>query len=300
MRIGALFLLFIPMLNFSQQDAQYTQYMYNTININPAYAGTRNTFNVFALHRNQWVGFEGAPKTNAASVNTNFRNNDFGLGVSFLNDNIGATQENNFSVDLAYKIPVSVNYTLSFGVKSTLNFYNLDVNKLIIFQANDPEFSNLKNKISPNFGAGAYLYSDKFYAGFSIPNFIETKYFNDNSISINQRKPSYNFISGYVFKINENLKLKPSFLTKVVQGAPIQLDFNANLLYLEKLHFGASYRYNAALSTLIGFQFTESWFLGYSYDTEITRFRKYNNGSHEIFIRYEIFPGKGITSPRFF
>jgi type IX secretion system PorP/SprF family membrane protein len=300
MRFLVILLFFIPMLFFAQQDAQYTQYMYNTININPAYAGTRNSFTAFALHRNQWVGFEGAPKTNAASINTNFNHSDIGLGVSFLNDNIGATQENNVSVDLAYKIPITVNYTLSFGLKSSLNFYSLDANKLNIFQANDPEFENLNGKISPNFGAGVYLYSDKFYAGFSIPNLLETKYFTDNSVSINQRKPSYNLITGYVFQINNVLKFKPSLLSKITQGAPTQLDFNANLVYLDKLHFGSSYRYNAAVSTLIGFQFTPSWFLGYAYDWDATRLGNYNQGSHEIFLRYEIFNDKRITSPRFF
>jgi type IX secretion system PorP/SprF family membrane protein len=300
MRIFVSFLFLIPMLVFSQQDAQYTQYMYNTININPAYAGTRNSLSVFALHRNQWVGFNGAPKTNAASINSYINNSDFGIGLSFLNDNIGANQENNVSVDLAYKIPLTIKYTLSFGFKTSVNFYSLDVNKLNIFQANDSEFQSLNGKITPNFGTGVYLYSNKLYAGFSVPNLLETKYFNDNSVAINQRKPSYNFISGYVFEVNELIKFKPSLLSKITQGTPIQLDINANFMYNEKLHFGASYRFNAALSGLIGFQFNDSWFLGYAYDSEITQFRNYNQGSHEIFLRYEVFNEKRITSPRFF
>lgn len=293
-------MLFVLFPTYAQQDAQYSQYMYNTININPAYAGTRESFTVFALHRNQWVGFDGAPKTNTASINTNIKHSDLGFGLSFINDNIGATQENNISADLAYKIPLTINYTLSFGTKLSANFYSLDVNKLSIFQANDPEFTGLNGKVSPNFGAGIYLYSSKYYAGFSIPNFIETKYFSDKSVSINTKKPTYNFITGYVFNLNDQFKLKPSILSKITQGAPIQLDFNANLVFNDKLHFGTSYRLNAALSTLVGFQFNPSWFLGYAYDTEITALKNYNSGSHEIFLRYEIFYDKRITSPRFF
>lgn len=284
----------------AQQDSQFTQYMYNTININPAYAGTRETFSAFVLHRNQWVGLDGAPVTNTASINTNVGESRLGFGLSFVNDNIGPTQENGISADIAYIIPLNGDYKLSFGVKGTANLYSLDVNKLNIYQANDPEFQSLNGKLSPNIGTGVYYYSDKFYTGLSVPNFVKTKYYNDNEISINKKSIHYYFIAGYVFDLNESVKFKPSFISKITDGAPFQLDVNANFMFNEKFVLGGSYRLGSAVSALAGFQISNSWFLGYGYDLETTKLSKYNSGSHEIFLRYELFKNNRISTPRFF
>ena len=288
-------LLLFGVLSYSQQDSQFTQYMYNTINVNPAYAGTRETFSAFVLHRNQWVGLDGAPVTNTAS-----RNSKFGVGLSFINDNIGPTQENTISADIAYIIPLNGEYKISFGIKGTANLYNLDVSKLTLFQANDPEFQNLSGKLSPNFGTGVYYYSDKFYIGASVPNLNRTKYYNANEVSINTKEISYYLLSGYVFDLSQSVKFKPSFLAKVNEGAPFQLDINANFMFNDKLMVGGSYRLNAAVSGMVGFQFSNSWFLGYGYDLETTKLSNYNSGSHEIFLRYEIFKNTRISTPRFF
>lgn len=293
-------LLLFGILSYSQQDSQFTQYMYNTINVNPAYAGTRETFNAFVLHRNQWVGLDGAPVTNTASINTNVGDSKFGVGLSFVNDNIGPTQENAISADIAYIIPLSGEYKLSFGIKGTANLYSLDVNKLTIFQANDPEFQNLNGKLSPNFGTGVYFYSDKFYVGASVPNFNKTKYYNANDVSINTKSVSYYLLSGYVFDLSQSVKFKPSFLAKVDEGAPFQLDVNANFMFNDRFVVGASYRLDSAVSALVGFQFSNSWFLGYGYDLETTKLSNYNSGSHEIFLRYELFKNTRISTPRFF
>lgn len=293
-----LFLLCVT--SFAQQNAQYTQYMYNTINVNPAYAGTRETFNVFVLHRNQWVGLDGAPVTNTASVNTNIGDSKFGIGVSFINDNIGPTQENEISADISYIIPLNGEYKLSFGIKGSANLYSLDTNKLTIFQQNDPEFQNLNDKLSPNFGTGVYYYSDKFYVGASVPNFNKTKYYDENEVSINSKVVHYYLISGYVFDFGKSVKFKPSFLTKFTEGAPVQIDVNGNFMFNEKFVVGASYRVNAAVSALLGFQFSKSWFLGYGYDLDTTRLSNYNSGSHEIFLRYEFAKNNRISTPRFF
>ena len=295
-------LLLFGILSYSQQDSQFTQYMYNTINVNPAYAGTRETFSAFVLHRNQWVGLDGAPVTNTASINTNVGDSRFGVGLSFVNDNIGPTQENAISADIAYIIPLSGEYKLSFGIKGTANLYSLDISKLNInpLYQNDPEFQNLNGKLSPNFGTGVYFYSDKFYVGASVPNFNKTKYYNENDVSINTKSVSYYLLSGYVFDLSETVKFKPSFLAKVYEGAPFQLDVNANFMFNDKFVIGGSYRLNSAVSLLAGFQFSNSWFLGYGYDLETTKLSNYNSGSHEIFLRYEIFKNTRISTPRFF
>ena len=299
-RIIFIAILLSQVLCFSQQDSQYTQYMYNTVNVNPAYAGSRETLSVFLLHRNQWVGLDGAPVTNNVSLNTPLGDSNFGLGFSITNDKIGPTTENQISADLAYFIQISGNYKLSLGMKGTANFFNLDVNKLNIYDQNDPQFQNLDSEFTPNVGAGIYLFSDNTYFGVSVPNLFETKHFDDNSVAITREKMHYYVIGGHVFDISPSLKFKPAFLTKIVEGAPLQADITANFLIHDKLTLGAAYRWSAAVSGLIGFQISESWFVGYGYDMETTKLSNYNSGSHEIFLRYELFNNNRISSPRFF
>lgn len=274
--------------------------MYNTQQINPAYAGSRDLLSAFLLHRNQWIGLDGAPVTNNFSVNTPVGLTNVGLGLSFINDNIGPTVANAISVDLAYFVPISEHYKLSLGLKGTINLFNLDVTKLNIYNQNDPQFQNLKSEMSPNVGAGIYLFSDDSYFGLSIPNVFETTKYDDNIVAINKQKMHFYFIAGHVFDISEQLQFKPALLTKIVEGAPLQADITANFLINEKITVGAAYRWNAALSGLIGFQISKSWFIGYGYDRETTRLSNYNSGSHELFLRYEFSTTHRITSPRFF
>lgn len=303
MKIKLLFLvlLFTNTINYAQQDAQFTQYMYNTININPAYAGSRGVMSIFALHRSQWIGLDGAPVTNAFSVNTPINNSKLGVGVSFLNDKIGPTNENTISMDVAYTIQTSETYNLSLGIKGTANLFNLELSKLNPLDQNDPQFKGLKNSFSPNFGAGIYLHSNKSYLGLSVPNFIETNRYDDNEVAVFKERINYYLIGGYVFNINENVKFKPSFLTKLIQGAPLQIDLSANFLVYDKLVLGGAYRWSAAVSAMAGFQISKGLFIGYGYDLETTQLANYNSGSHEIFMRYELFNEiNKIISPRFF
>ncbi|PWA06091.1 PorP/SprF family type IX secretion system membrane protein [Flavobacterium psychrotolerans] len=293
-------LMFTAVVCHAQQDAQYTQYMYNTINVNPAYAGSRGVMSIFGLHRTQWVGLDGAPVTNALSLNTPINDSNLGIGISFVNDRIGPTVENVISADVSYTIQTSEAYKLSFGVKATGNFFNLDVSKLNPAEQGDPQFQNL-NKFSPNIGAGVYLHSDKSYIGISVPNFIESKRYNNNDVAIFKEKISYYLIAGYVFDLSSDIKFKPSVITKLVQGAPLQVDLSANFMFNEKFVLGAAYRWDSAISAMAGFQVNDGLFIGYGYDMETTKLRHYNSGSHEIFLRYELFNNfNKIISPRFF
>ena len=293
-------LMFTTVVSFAQQDAQFTQYMYNTINVNPAYAGSRGVMSIFGLHRTQWVGLDGAPVTNALSLNTPLNNSNLGIGVSFINDRIGPTVENTISADVSYTVKTSEDYKLSFGLKATANLFNLDISQLNPADANDPTLKNF-SKFSPNIGAGVYWHSDKTYIGFSIPNFIQTNRYDDNEVAIFKERINYYLIAGHVFDLNSSIKFKPALLTKVVQGAPLQLDVSANFLFNQKLVLGLAYRWDAAVSALAGFQITDGLYLGYGYDLETTRLRHYNSGSHEIFLRYELFSNYSkIISPRFF
>jgi len=302
MRKLVLVLLFCSVASFAQQDAQFTQYMYNTISINPAYAGSRGVISVLGLYRTQWVGLDGAPETSSFSVNTPVGNN-VGLGVSLVNDKIGPTNENNISADFSYSIQTSATAKLSFGIKGSANLFKLDPTKLNPENQGDPQFQDFKNKFSPNVGAGVYLHSDKGYVGLSVPNFIETNRYDDNETAIYKEQINYYLIAGYVFNLDhyEQIKFKPAVLAKMIEGSPFQVDASANFMFNDKFVVGVSYRWSAAVSALAGFQITDSLYLGYAYDRETTKLANYNSGSHEIFLRFEFLNKYSrITSPRFF
>jgi type IX secretion system PorP/SprF family membrane protein len=294
-------MLLMSLVSYSQQDAQYTQYMYNTINVNPAYAGSRGVLSVFGLHRTQWVGLDGAPVTNTASINTPINESNLGLGLSFVNDRIGPTNENTISADLSYSINTSETYKLSFGIKASANLFNLDINKLNPADQGDPQFADLENKFTPNIGAGVYFHSDKTYFGLSVPSFFESTRYDDNSVAINKERMSFYFIAGHVFDLSYNLKFKPALMTKATEGAPLQVDLSANFLIMDKFVLGAAWRFDAAVSAMAGFQVSDGLYIGYGYDMETTELKNYNSGSHEVFLRFELFQRHNkIVSPRFF
>lgn len=293
-------LLLVSLVSFSQQDAQYTQYMYNTVNVNPAYAGSRGVLSVLGLHRSQWVGLDGAPVTNTISINSPIENTNLGVGLSFVNDRLGPTDENNISADVSYTIKTSETFKLSFGVKGSIDLFSFDASKLNIYTT-DNSLQTYTNRFSPNIGAGIYLHSDKSYLGFSIPNFFETKRYSDSDYAVYKEKMNYYLIGGYVFDLNSNLKFKPAFLGKMVEGAPLQVDLSANFLFNDKFVLGAAWRWSAAASLMAGFQINDGLYIGYGYDLDTTNLAHYNSGSHEVFLRFELFNRQNrIVSPRFF
>ena len=160
---------------------------------------------------------------------------------------------------------------------------------------------NLNNYFTPNVGAGIYYHSDKAYLGLSVPNFIQTNRYNDNQVAIFKEKINYYLIGGYVFDLSYDIKFKPAFLTKLVEGSPLQVDVSANFMFIEKVVVGVAYRWSAAMSAMVGFQVTDGMYIGYGYDLETTNLENYNSGSHEIFLRYEIFKNnEKVITPRFF
>ena len=295
----------ITMLH-AQQDAQYTNYMYNTMNINPAYAGSRGNLSVFGLHRTQWVGLDGAPTTNTFAIHSPIRESNVGVGLSFMNDVIGPSDESTISADFSYTINTSDTYKLAFGLRATAHLLNVDFSKLHIYNQGDALAQyNIDNRFSPNFGAGAYWYSQNTYIGISIPNMLETQHFDKTQVaysatSVPYERMHYHIIGGKVFDINSDIQFKPAFLAKIVEGAPLQLDLSANFMFQEKFTLGAAYRWDAAMSALAGFQVNDNWFIGYGYDAEVTKLANYNSGSHELFLRYEFSRKKQVASPRFF
>ncbi|MDO6493093.1 MAG: type IX secretion system membrane protein PorP/SprF [Cellulophaga sp.] len=296
----------------AQQDAQYTQYMFNTLAVNPAYAGSRGQLSIAALYRSQWVGLDGAPKTQTLNLHSPIRNSNLGYGVSIVNDEIGdgVVQETYVDGTLSYTLKLAQERKLSFGLKVGFNRLNLDFDKLRKIDDEVVETNNIDNRFSPNFGLGFYYHTNKFYFGLSAPNLLETDHFDSsNSDSddgvqfLSQDKINLYAITGYVFDLNNDLKFKPALLTKVVSGAPLQVDLSANFLYNEKFSFGAAYRWDAAVSAMAGFQVSDQIMLGLAYDKETTELggTQFNDGSFEVFLRFELVRAfEKLVSPRFF
>lgn len=287
----------------AQQDAQVTQYMYNTINVNPAYAGTRGVTSMFGLYRAQWVGLEGAPTTIAASVNTPLYEKKMGLGISLMNDRIGIVSETNISIDYSYIMKLNAKYKLALGVKSTANLMDVDYSRLNVHDESDAQFQqSINNRLRPNFGTGAYLFSDNFYAGVSASNLLKNDFKDILENRIENKRLNFYGIVGCVIDLNTYWKFKPALLTKIVSGSPLQGDISANFMYNNRLVLGAAYRFDAAASVMAGFQISQGLFVGYAYDIETTNLRKVNSGSHEVFIRYELNKTNTgqLISPRFF
>lgn len=300
----ALFMVFSISI-FGQQESQYTQYMYNTILVNPGYAGSRGVMSVFGMHRAQWVGIEGAPQTSILSLHMPFESKKVGLGASLYHESLGPQTTNTIMIDFSYALEFDNDSKLAFGLKGTAGFYNLDRSKLRLFDTNDTWFAENADTslFHPNVGAGIYWYSDNYYLGVSVPNLLSTELLKRDKTTIatvNNIQHLY-FIGGYVFDFSDNVKFKPAVLSKLVQGAPIQLDLSANFMFNDKFVIGGAWRWSAAASLMAGFQINRNWFIGYAYDYETTDLRKYNSGSHEIFLRYEFIKDvQKIISPRFF
>lgn len=281
---------------FGQQDPQYTQYMYNMNVLNPAYAGSKGITSIGLLGRTQWVGVEGAPRTVTLSMHSPI-GRAVGIGLSVIHDEIGPVKEDNIYADFSYTIFTSSTGRLAFGLKAGVTF--MDVRELEMV---DPDPLNIPiHKTSPNFGAGVYYYTDKFYVGLSAPNFLETKHLEKEGgvVSTASDKMHYFLTSGYVFDIADNLKLKPSTMIKATAGAPISVDLSLNLVVDEKVELGLSHRFDDSISALVGFQVNDDFRVGYAYDYTTTRFGNFNSGSHEIMLLFD-FNRKNVKSPRFF
>lgn len=300
-----LFISFIGVLSFNmnaQQEVQYTQYMYNTSAINPAYVGSLGTLDIVGTYRDQWTGLEGAPVSQNLGIHSPLRNDRIGIGVNILNETIGPAKEFNAVANFSYTIRLNPSTKLAFGLGAGLNLYDVDFSKGQILNPNDIILTqNIDKRITPIISAGTYLYGDKWYLGLSIPDFKTDNLYDDVEQSIAEEKIQSYLIGGYVFDLNPTLKFKPAFLAKYQVDYPIVVDLSANFLYNERFTLGASYRYDDAVSGLVGIDVFHGFFLGYSYDYSLSDLSDYNSGSHEIVLRFTI-PSKlkKINSPRFF
>lgn len=289
----------------AQQDAMFTHYMFNTLAVNPAYAGSREALTLTGLTRHQWVNFEGAPSTQTLTAHTPIHTENLGLGLSIIRDKIGPVNMTSLYGDFVYRVKAG-NGKLAMGLKGGLNIMQAALTSLKTEEQGDAVFQqNIQSALLPNFGLGLYYYQDRYYVGLSAPKLLENN-FLDNSTSggssLATEKRHYFFIAGYVMDLNQDVKFKPTLLTKMVQNAPIEIDLTAQFLFYEKFNIGAMYRSQDGIGALIGYQFTEQFRMGYSYDYPLTKLRTYQSGTHEIMLSYDfIFNNIGkIKSPRYF
>lgn len=301
------FVLMVGLSGMAQQDPQYTQYMYNMSVLNPAYATEGQDINLGALYRAQWVGSVGGPTTGSFFVHVPLQEK-IQVGLSVINDQIGdVVNETNVYADFAYILRLGNATKLSLGVKAGATFFNTNFNGFVYSDAlPDPAFANNLSKTFPNIGAGAYVFGDNYYVGFSAPNLLNSKHLeNSSGIVANGVEEMHFFLTGgYVFEMNENLKLKPAFMTKAVSGAPLSVDVTANVLFYNTFEVGAGYRLDDAVMGLVNFRVNPSLRVGYAYDHTLSNLGRFNSGSHEIMILFDInkfgTPKGYDKSPRFF
>ena len=290
----------------AQQEAMFTHYMFNTLNINSGYAGSRNALSVVAINRNQWVGFDGAPVTQTISLHSPLYKQSLAGGLTVMKDKIGPTNLSTITVDLAYRMKISESSTLSFGLKGGLNVFNSQLTTLDLTTQGDQSFSdNFKSKLMPNFGFGMYYQSTKFYAGISTPKILEnttaSSTVSGGSILSTQRH--YYLIAGGIFNLSPRLVFRPSTFVKATVGAPLEVDITSIFVVDDLFWGGAMFRTGDAVGLLFGININKQLQFGYSYDWSYALNVVTNKtGSHEIMLRYDfIFRDKEkIRSPRYF
>lgn len=286
--------------SYGQQDAQFTQYMDNTLFLNPGYAGSRGMLNITGLHREQWVGMAGRPRTTTLSIHSPLPYESVGLGFTMVNDIAGPIQQNLFYLDASYTVRFKNSPgKLAFGLKGGINLLNTRTDELSTTQGNDPELmTNARNHISPNFGAGIYYHTPKWFVGLSTPKIIED---TQMANSISKEKRHYFLIGGIVFDVSSNWKLRPTTHLKYTLGSPLSVDLSVAGIYKKKFWIGAMHRWKDSFGAFVQFQITPQFKAGLAYDQTVTELIGYNKGTYELLLSYDfVFKKKGVRSPRYF
>lgn len=290
---------------FSQTEPMYSQYMFNMLSINPAYAGSREVLSMNMFHRKQWVGIAGAPQTTSITVDQSFSDKKIGLGIQMYDDRLGVEKAQGVNAMWSARVRVSENGILSGGLQFGAMNYRADLTKVENrFTPGDPAFSQNYSKWLPSVGLGLFYNTDKFYIGASVPNLMRSRLVTFEMINSGiQNVNDLHFFGtmGYVYDINEQVKFKPSAMVKVVSGAPIQYDFNANFWLKDLFGLGVSYRAKDAVIGMIELQANRAFRIGYAYDIPVSDLKLYTIGTHEIMLRYEFSKDKNnIKSTRYF
>jgi len=286
----------------AQQKPMYSQYVFNTLAYNPAYAGSRNIVSVSALYRNQWVGIQGAPKTGTMTADAPFSNGRIGLGVQLISDELGVTKTTGAALSGAYKITFNNDAKLSLGLQGNISNFRANFTSLNLSVGgggNDPVYQQDINTILYNFGSGIFFSTERLYIGVSVLDMLNNRLGSDTS---NVRQVGHAYIAtGYVFPLGGDFNLKTGALVKGVIGAPIQADVNLTLWIKNMLALGVEYRTSSDIAASMELKITQNIGLGYAYDQSTTSMKSFNTGSHEFMIKYIFsFDQNNSLSPRYF
>ena len=287
---------------WGQQDIQFTQYFDNTLAVNPAYAGSNGMLNATAIHREQWVGMDGRPRSTTFSVHSPLNYENVGLGFSAVNDVVGPIQQTSFFGDFSYTLRFkNSNAKLSFGLKAGLNLLSSRTDLLTTTDAQDPNLiTNVRNQMNPNFGAGIYYHTPNFFLGLSTPKILEHSL---NGASSGKVRRHYFMVAGGVFNLTQNQywKLRPTTMLKFTSGAPLSIDLSTAVIYRNKLWLGLTYRWADSFGAFVQYQITDQFRAGLAYDQTVTDLSGFNKGTYEVMLSYDfVFNKQGIRSPRYF
>ncbi len=297
----ALIALMAPKEAKSQQDPLFSQYMFNTLAFNPGYTGTTDVFSIMALSRHQWVGFDGAPNTQTLSLHSPLPNKNISIGGNIITDRLGPITQTGAFASVAYRFQTSPETQLSLGLVGGANLFQAGLGSLETVD-DDPSNANINSELMPNFGFGAYWYADRYYVGLSVPKLLQNEFSADGAVlTTSEEERHYFLIAGIVRDISADLKVRPSIMARVVEGAPLSADVNVNFLLRDKIWFGALYRLGNSFGVMAQYQFTEQLKAGYAFDMTTSKLGAYNAGTHEIMVGYDLKFTKGsIISPRYF
>lgn len=288
--------LVVATISVAQQYPVFTQYYFNELVLNPAYAGAHVQFSATAMYRNQWVNFPGAPKTFNFTTHSSFMKNKVGVGLMINHDEIGSYKNEHIYGSYAYKIHFP-HATLAMGLQAGINLLGADFSKLDLQSPDDASFYNIANEIKPNFGAGLFYSKKNFFLGFSVPFILNNKVVNSVEALLGEiREARYYFLrGGTVLPLDrtEKVKISPSFLVRAQEGQPLSFDANLAFIFYDVFSIGESYRLGDSFITFIDLKITDKIHFGYSYDWTRSDIRRFSNGTHEFMINFRS-PIRGV------
>ena len=303
-KLSVILWMMLSMVGYSQQDPIYTQYMFNELQVNPGYAGSRGVPAAVLLYRNQWTQLDGAPVTVTGSVHAPIEGTSFAGGLNFMSDKLGVTRRNGFQLVGSYQLNLSSG-SLRLGLQTGLQFMSEDLNLLNI--QNDQQFnSGGVKKAAPTFGYGAYYSNDRYYVGYSIPSMLTSTIYNIGSAAKAQTRMSFVYMThiitgGAAIPVRDDFRIRPNAMIKLNPSATLQMDVNVNCLYRERAWAGIGFRTGESMNFCLGVQINPQLRMGYAFDYNISAMQNYAGSTHEVMLGYDLDMSRGrIVHPRFF
>lgn len=309
----------IPITLKAQQEPYNTMFAFNKLPINPGYTGGKDVLSIRALYRHQWVSLPGNPQTININIHSPLKIDRIALGLSIINDRLGATNMTHINASFAYRIPFKNDTKLSFGISAGMMIFNSKISELDAIDVGDPLLQQNLKGVRPNIGAGVYYYGSKFYVGLSIPNTVPIGLFDKKDNATNnmrlQQLTSLLLMGGYTFEIGKkkNFWIQPQVLLKYMPNSkyelPLEIDANLTFTLYKIVGLGVTYRTGIAdpfqnresIDAMAIFYLPKDFTIGYAYDQTISKVRAYNKGTHEVMLGYDVsWKKKGIRTPRYF